>query len=126
MKSMTDAPVSQTDWYMAGLIFGWEAPQCTAEAPAPLDDETLNTYFQGVTDGGNARLDFEKQKAKQDNEPVFSDYPSIGPIPSGSISLDEALQEQRELLEVLFHQHEPHTDIPEYDTWYPPLEPMIE
>jgi len=123
---MTDVPGSQSDWYMAGVIFGWEAPQCTAEAPAPLDDETLNIYLQGVTDGGNARLDFEEQKAQQDNEPVFSDYPSIGPVPNGSIPLDEALQEQRELLEVLFHQHMPHIDIPEYETWYPPLEPTVE
>jgi hypothetical protein len=123
---MTDTPVTQDDWYMAGLIFGWEAPQCTAEAPAPLNDETLAIYMQGVADGGNARLDFEQQKADADNEPVFSDYPTIGPVPSGSIPLDEVLEEQKAILEKLFHQHDPHTDLPEYETWYPPLDGTVQ
>jgi hypothetical protein len=122
---MTDFPVSQSDWYMAGVIFGWEAPQCTAQAPAPLDDDTLAIYFQGVTDGGTARLDFEEQKAEQNDQPVFSDYPTIGPVPSGGIPLDEALQDEREILEGLFHQHMPHIDVPEYETWYPPLDPDV-
>jgi|GEM_PF-2376126 len=118
---MADYPVSASDWYMAGVVFGWEAPQCTAQAPAPLDDETLQTYFKGVEDGGLARLDFEKNKTDSDDTPP-SDYPSIGPTPGGSISLDESLEDERQLLEGLFHQHMPHIDVPEYETWYPPIE----
>lgn len=118
---MSDSPVSPTDWYMAGLVFGWEAPQCTAQAPAPLNDETLQAYFNGVQDGGTARLDFEQQKSNSTGEPQ-PDYPTIGPTPGGTISLDDALKEERELLEGLFHKHMPHTDVPEYDPWYPPIE----
>jgi len=116
---MASTPTAPTDWYLAGLIFGWEAPQCTAEAPAPLNDETLKLYFTGVEDGGNARLDFEEKKAEEYGGEPPSKYPTIGPVPNGSIPLDDALREQREILEGLFHEHEPHIEIPEYETWYP-------
>ncbi|MEU4036667.1 hypothetical protein [Streptomyces collinus] len=118
---MSTAPTTTQDWYLAGAIFGWEAPQCTAQAPAPLNDETLKAYFQGVEDGGTARLDYEDQKAAEEDNPQPVDYPTIGPTPGGSISLDDYLKENREILEGLFHQHMPHTEVPEYDQWYPPF-----
>ncbi|MFI1829780.1 hypothetical protein ACH41E_25555 [Streptomyces sp. NPDC020412] len=123
---MSDTPTTAQDWYLAGVIFGWEAPQCTAQAPAPLDDQTLNSYLQGVQDGGVARLDFEDQKAAEEDNPPPVSYPTIGPVPGGSVPLDDYLKENREILEGLFHQHMPHVDLPEYEPWYPPLGGMTQ
>ena len=75
---MSEFPRTQEEWYMAGLIYGWSAPQCTREAPAPLNEELLNTYFQGVEDGGNARLEYEETRSEQ-GEPT-PDYPTIPPL----------------------------------------------
>ncbi|MFI2369441.1 hypothetical protein [Streptomyces sp. NPDC018833] len=122
---MSAAPTTIHDWYLAGVIFGWEAPQCTAQAPAPLNEEALGSYFKGVQDGGMARLDFEEQRSEETGNPQPA-YPSIGPVPGGSIPLDDHLKEQREILEGLFHQHMPHTDLPEFEPWYPPLGGMTQ
>ncbi len=121
---MSTTPATANEWYLAGLIFGWEAPQCTAQAPAPLNDESLQAYFQGVQDGGVARLDFEDQKAAETDNPQPADYPTIGPVPGGGVPLDDYLKDQREILEGLFHQHMPHIELPEYEPWYPPFESM--
>jgi len=121
---MSDFPRTQDEWYMAGLIYGWSAPQCTREAPAPLNEELLNAYFQGVEDGGNARLEYEETRSEE-GEPT-PDYPTIGPVPGGGVSLEKYEERQREILEGLFHQHMPHVDLPEYEPWYPPLGGMVQ
>jgi hypothetical protein len=116
-------PVTVDDWYMAGVIFGWQAPMCTAQAPAPLNDVALAAYLQGVQLGSQARVDYDEQNTYA----PAPDQQTIGPVPGGSISLEEATRDQRELLESLFHQHMPHTEVPEYETWYPEVEaPLVQ
>ena len=119
-----EMPHTEEGWFMAGVIFGWEAPMCTAEAPAPLADNYLAAYLRGVKAGGEVRLDSVSDENDKAEAP--SDFPTIGPIPGGAVPLDEALHEQREILEEIFHQHMPHTDIPEYDSWYPPFDGMTQ
>jgi hypothetical protein len=116
-------PRTEEEWFMAGVIFGWGSPVSTAEAPAPLAENFLAAYFRGVQVGGEARVAYDSEPRDKPIEPP-SDGPSIGPTPDGTVPLEEAMREQREILESLFHQHMPHTDIPEYGQWYPPFGEM--
>ncbi|GII31892.1 hypothetical protein [Planotetraspora mira] len=118
---MSEMPRTEEEWFMAGVVFGWQTPMCTAEAPAPLADNYLEAYFRGVQAGGEARL-----AAADEGVETPSEMPEIGPTPGGSVPLEEALSGQREILEELFHQHMPHVDVPEYEPWYPPLGGMIQ
>jgi hypothetical protein len=119
-----DQPTTVQDWFMAGVIFGWQTPVCTATGPAFLSGQALSEYFRGVQVGGEARLAFEDQQGEPYEAPT--DGPSIGPTPGGAVPLEEATREQREILEGLFHQHMPHVDLPEYEPWYPPFGGMTQ
>ncbi len=106
-------PKNEAEWYVAGLIFGWQHPDRTPEAPAPLDEPFLSAYFTGCGQGAQARRDAAEREA-----PI--DGPSIGPDLGGQ-SLDEFEREGREILEELFHQHMPHTDPPEFEPFFEPF-----
>jgi hypothetical protein len=90
---------------------------CTAQAPAPLNEQALAAYLSGVQAGAQARVDFDDQNSGA--QP--SSQETIGPVPGGAVPLDEATRDERELLEGLFHEHMPHIEIPEYEAWYPPI-----
>jgi hypothetical protein len=106
-------PRNEAEWYVAGLIFGWQHPDTTPEAPAPLDEPFLSVSFTGCEQGAQARRD----EAAQEPPP---EGPSIGPDLGGQ-SLDEFEAEGREILEGLFHQHMPHTELPEFEPFFEPF-----
>ncbi len=110
-QTATDSfPTDEPGWYAAGLVYGWQHPDVTPEAPAPLDEPFLSAYFLGCQQGAQARTD--------DAPPV--DGPAIGPDPGGQ-SIEDFERDGREILEGLFHQHMPHTELPEFEEYFEPL-----
>ncbi len=108
-------PTNEAEWFVAGLIFGWQNPEATPEAPAPLGEPFLQSYFDGCAQGAEARRGDTSAQAGG---------PAIGPDLGGQ-SLEEFEAEGREILEGLFHQHMPHTELPEFEPFYEPFGGMV-
>lgn len=109
-------PTNEAEWFVAGLIFGWQNPGAIPEAPAPLDAPFLQAYFDGCAQGAQARrIDA--------GTPV--DGPAVGPDLGGQ-SLEEFEADGKETLEGLFHQHMPHTELPEFEPFYEPFGGMVQ
>jgi len=55
-------PVIIADWFAEGFVVGWRDPGTKLEAPAPLNEEALAAFFDGVTSGANARRNIENSE----------------------------------------------------------------
>lgn len=98
-----DNPTTAGDWFAEGFMFGWNQPDAQAEAPAPLREDLLSAYFEGVDRGRGARRGVEEGLPADEG-------PSIGPDRGGE-SYEEAERRWREAWsEFLNHREEPHLD----------------
>jgi broad specificity phosphatase PhoE len=72
----------------------------TAEPGIPLDEPWMSYYRQGMEAGRAARAEADSRY----------EGPSIGPAMDGE-SYEQYQRHIRELLEELFHKHEPHIEV---------------
>lgn len=85
-------------WVSEGYQLGYSQPD--AEPGIPLDEPWMTYYKQGVAAGREARRAADTEYTG----------PAIGPDPGGESWVDYE-RRWKELLEPLFHQHMPHTEI---------------
>jgi len=93
------------DWWCDGFMLGWNNPQAAKEPPAPgppLNDECLNSYYQGIDAGRNARRGVEDK---------FVDYdgPAIDVDPGGEF-YEEAERKWREAWQEFLRHEDPHSE----------------
>ena len=81
-----------------GYQLGYSQPD--AEPGIPLDEPWMTYYRKGLEAGREARRDADSQY----------DGPTIGPDPGGE-SWEHYRRRWQELLEPIFHQHMPHTEV---------------
>jgi hypothetical protein len=95
-------PQNAADWFCQGYMFGWNQPNATPSAPAPLNEDLLAAYLQGVTAGQSGR-----QKAESD----LGDYtgPVIGPDPGGGEPYEEIERRWKEAWAEFLKKEDPHT-----------------
>jgi hypothetical protein len=79
-----------------------------------MNDAKLNLGLGPVSDSSLSAFLHSKGFDSPEGNQAPSDLPAIGPDLGGQ-PLDEFEQEGREVLEGLFHQHMPHTEIPEFE-----------
>jgi hypothetical protein len=100
------SPVTPTDWFCEGFMFGWNHAGENPGAPAPLNDATMAVYCQGVTAG---------QKSRSDTESQYTG-PTLGSDPGGELYDDVERRWKDAWAEFLKHD-DPHseTDPPEIE-----------
>lgn len=96
--------------FALGLYVGLNIPYDADPTGPPFAEPEMSEYLDGV------------QVAREYRQAIDSDYqgPAIGDPPPEGVPLDEFEQGQREILESLFHEHMPHTEIPEFEPVLPP------
>lgn len=87
-----------TRYVAEGYHLGYSQPE--AEPGIPLDEPWMSYYRQGFAAGRDARRDADAQ----------FDGPTIGPDPGGE-SWEHYRRRWKRLLEPIFHQHMPHTEV---------------
>jgi hypothetical protein len=91
-------PVSIGDWFAEGFKAGWGDPDVTPEAPAPLDQEALDAFFEGVGAGSRARRNIETSISDDSG-------PGVEPDIGGQI-FEEVDREYREAFKKFLEPHE--------------------
>lgn len=100
-RNATGFPDTAAGWFCEGYTFGWNHPGVTPEAPAPLREDLLSAYFQGVS------------AAQQALDDALKDYtgPIAAPDPGGE-NYDELERRWAEAWsEFINHREDPHIEI---------------
>ena len=99
---------TQEEIVRMGFELGYNQPE--AEPGIPLDEPQMSWYRQAMEAGRQARQEADAEYTG----------PAVGPAREGQ-TWDEYNEYTRNCLEVLFHKHMPHIEVPEFDT-SPPVE----
>jgi hypothetical protein len=110
-------PVTVADWYAQGFTVGWKDPGVKPEPPAPLNEETLSSYFAGVSAGSQARKDIEDE-IDDDNGPAVE--PDIG----GPL-FEEVDRKYRETFLKFLEHEDPHSEEEMHVDEPPPLPNIV-
>jgi hypothetical protein len=95
-------PVTAADWFAEGFSKGWSEPDAKHEPPAPLNEETLAAYNEGMTAGSNARRGIEVSTENQG--------PGIEPDIGGEI-FEEVERRYREAWDEFLRHEDPHNEV---------------
>lgn len=98
-------PQNEADWYTQGFVDGYNSPDTEPTRPLMINDTLAAIYIYGVEAGRQSA-----RERQAEIEAMLADQPQIGPDLGGE-SFEKAQEDYNRLLEELFHQHMPHTEL---------------
>lgn len=102
-------PIGDGTPFAYGIYVGLRIPIDANPTGPPYDESAMSDYVAGVDAARAFRL--EKDAEYQG--------PAVDVPPPDGVPLEELEARQREILEVLFHKHMPHTELPEFEPVLP-------